>query len=303
MNINTRQLNQADLEEVLVWRNHPEVRKYMYTQHEITREEHSNWFDSVSKDKSKVYLIAELEGKPIGLINFTEISEKNKSAFWGFYSGDLSTKGVGRLMEEAALNYAFNNLKLRKLSCEVLSSNPRVIKLHRRYGFSIEGIFKKHFVDSSSEELDIYRLALTKSEWVRTKSLSTHGLTPGICRTFPLTIDEETIKRFAAATGDYNPIHFDDASASKSGFSKRIAHGSILNGFLSKVFGTEFPGAGTIYVSQELSFKKPIYIGATLELTVTVDSVIGDKIFMETIFRGDGSEVLAIGNAVLMKNQ
>lgn len=303
MNINTRKLDLADLEQVLEWRNHPEVRKYMYTQHEITREEHFNWFESVSNDKSKVYLIAEIEGKPTGLINFTEINEKNKTAFWGFYSGDLSTKGVGRLMEESALNYAFNCLKLRKLSCEVLSSNPRVIKLHRRYGFSIEGIFKKHFVDSASEELDIYRLALTKSEWVRTKSLSNHGLTPGIWKSFNLIIDEDSIIKFAAATGDYNPIHFDDAEAIKSGFAKRIAHGSILNGFLSKVFGTEFPGAGTIYVSQELSFKKPIYIGAKLVLTVSVDSVIGDKIFMETIFRNEASEILATGNAVLMKNQ
>jgi RimJ/RimL family protein N-acetyltransferase len=45
-----RKMEHDDLERVLAWRNHPEIRRYMYTQHEITWDEHLRWFLNKKND-------------------------------------------------------------------------------------------------------------------------------------------------------------------------------------------------------------------------------------------------------------
>lgn len=67
-------------------------------------------------------------------------------------------------MEFLALEHVFKSLKLHKLHCEVLAFNTPVIKLHQKFGFQIEGIFRQqHYLDG--EYVDIYRLGLLEREW------------------------------------------------------------------------------------------------------------------------------------------
>jgi RimJ/RimL family protein N-acetyltransferase len=67
-------------------------------------------------------------------------------------------------MEALALEYAFFTLKLHKLQCEVLAFNELVIKLHKKFGFIVEGTLREqHKIDG--EYGDIYRLGLLKAEW------------------------------------------------------------------------------------------------------------------------------------------
>jgi 3-hydroxybutyryl-CoA dehydratase len=70
---------------------------------------------------------------------------------------------------------------------------------------------------------------------------------------------QEDVITFAEATGDRNPIHLDNEYATKSIFKKRILHGFLGGSIFSKVFGTLFPGKGTIYLKQDMSFYKPMY--------------------------------------------
>jgi acyl dehydratase len=78
-------------------------------------------------------------------------------------------------------------------------------------------------------------------------------------RFFELTIRPDQIVSFAEASGDRNPLHFDDAFARSRGFEGRIAHGLISNGLLSRYFGTEFPGPGTIFGGYRYRFLRPLY--------------------------------------------
>jgi UDP-4-amino-4,6-dideoxy-N-acetyl-beta-L-altrosamine N-acetyltransferase len=87
--VRLREMTHEDLTMVLKWRNHPDVRKNMYTQHEISLEEHTSWFANLDKEDSKYY-ICEVNNEPIGSINFTNLKKAPFQVMWGFYSGDLT---------------------------------------------------------------------------------------------------------------------------------------------------------------------------------------------------------------------
>jgi 3-hydroxybutyryl-CoA dehydratase len=85
------------------------------------------------------------------------------------------------------------------------------------------------------------------------------------------TVVASDLDAFAAVTGDTNPVHLDEAYAAATPFKGRIAHGMLSAGYISAVLGTRLPGPGAIYVSQSLSFRRPVRIGdeVTAEVKVT----------------------------------
>ena len=87
------------------------------------------------------------------------------------------------------------------------------------------------------------------------------------------TLTVEDISAFAAVSGDTNPAHLDPAYANDTLFHGVIAHGMWSGALISALLGTQFPGPGTIYQDQALHFVKPVRIGDTLTVTVTVTSM------------------------------
>src|SRR4030095_13529494 len=102
-------------------------------------------------------------------------------------------------------------------------------------------------------------------------------LKPGDKASRTQTISDEMIRSFAALTGDTNPVHLDDAYAAGTRFGRRIAHGMIAAGLISATLAHDLPGPGTVYLSQTLQFKTPIYQGDTVTAMVEVKSVRSDK--------------------------
>jgi len=96
------------------------------------------------------------------------------------------------------------------------------------------------------------------------------------------TVAAADLDAFAAVTGDTNPVHLDEAYAAATPFKGRIAHGMLSAGYISAVLGTRLPGPGAVYVSQSLSFRRPVRIGdeVTAEVTVTaIDAARGRVTF------------------------
>jgi 3-hydroxybutyryl-CoA dehydratase len=91
------------------------------------------------------------------------------------------------------------------------------------------------------------------------------------------TITEEDINDFARVTGDFNPVHLDQAYAEKTQFEGRVAHGLLSVGLLSALLGNILPGHGTIYLSQEVKFLAPVRIGDTIRAVVEVLDLIYEK--------------------------
>lgn len=99
------------------------------------------------------------------------------------------------------------------------------------------------------------------------------------------TITDADIKNFAGISGDRNPAHMSDDYAESSQFKKRIAHGLMSASYFSALFGTKLPGNGCVYVSQNLRFRKPVYIGDTVKATVTIKEINEKKrrLFFDTV--------------------
>ncbi|MGE5252161.1 MAG: MaoC family dehydratase [Bacteroidota bacterium] len=128
------------------------------------------------------------------------------------------------------------------------------------------------------------------------------NLHPGDKASRSLTITDETIRAFADLTGDHNPVHLDDAYASGTRFGRRIAHGMIAAGLISAALANELPGPGSVYLSQTLQFKAPVFPGDTVTATIEVKSVRPDKpiVTLSTVCtRQDGTVVLE-GEAVIL---
>ena len=84
------------------------------------------------------------------------------------------------------------------------------------------------------------------------------------------TLKAEDIQLFAAMSGDVNPAHMDPEYARSTQFHGVIAHGMWGAALISTVLGTQYPGPGTIYLGQSLRFLRPLHVGDTLDVSLTV---------------------------------
>lgn len=115
------------------------------------------------------------------------------------------------------------------------------------------------------------------------------------------TINKEEVEMFAKATGDYNPVHLDEEYAKNTIFKKPIAHGMLSGSLFSTIFGTIYPGEGSIYLKQSLTFTKPVYIGEELTAKVKVVDIIPEKkyVIFETKALNSLKEIVCKGEATI----
>lgn len=159
-----REMCTDDLEEVLYWRNHVDVKSFMYNQHNISAEEHKRWFDNASLDMNRHLLIFEIENKAAGFVQL-KLHDTQSIAEWGFYlSPGITKKGTGRQLGTAALDFAFHEKKLHKVCGEALGFNQKSIKFHLALGFQQEGILREQYFDGKNYH-DIHRFGLLSHEW------------------------------------------------------------------------------------------------------------------------------------------
>ena len=116
---------------------------------------------------------------------------------------------------------------------------------------------------------------------------------------------ERDIAGFVDAVGDDNPIHSDPAYAADSMFKERIAPGIWTAGLISAVIGTRLPGPGTIYVSQDLRFLRPVKLGDAIRARVQVieTSRERNRVRLRTVCRNQRGEEVLTGEALVMPSR
>lgn len=120
------------------------------------------------------------------------------------------------------------------------------------------------------------------------------------------SLSQEQVNAFAAVTGDHNPLHLDAEYAAKTVFKKPIIHGIFGISVFSKILGMTFPGEGTIYMKQEISFKRPMYIDIPYEATATVKEINREKhiaVIETKITDKETGKICAMGEAQIMNNE
>lgn len=122
--INFIDLSQEEKRMILEWRNRLDIQKWMYTQNDISLEDHLDFIDSLKTIKDNIY---------IGVIDFTQI-KPNESLHMGIYTNpDL--KGYGKILLETIIYFSFDILKVEKIFSEVYFENERAFSLYKIYGF------------------------------------------------------------------------------------------------------------------------------------------------------------------------
>ncbi|MBA2587476.1 MAG: MaoC family dehydratase [Alphaproteobacteria bacterium] len=115
---------------------------------------------------------------------------------------------------------------------------------------------------------------------------------PGMSASSTHTVTERDVELFGEATGDMNPVHFDEEFARRTVFRGRVAHGALSIGYISALLGTQLPGEGSIFLSASIVFKIPVRIGDTVVTSATVREVNGRLVVMDCACSVDGKLVL-----------
>jgi len=119
---------------VLEWRNHPSVRKFMFGQEPIALENHLAYIKTLHGKEDRLYFLVKRDSEHIGVIDFTDIDHENSRVDIGLYAKPM-LRGVGDILMKSLLEYAFKNLSLRSVICEVFEENHSAIKLYNRFNF------------------------------------------------------------------------------------------------------------------------------------------------------------------------
>ena len=131
--------------------------------------------------------------------------------------------------------------------------------------------------------------------------MTIHDLKIGDQSTYTRQITTEHIETFAALCGDSNPVHLNDAYAEQTVFKGRIAYGMLVAGLISTIIGSQLPGDGSIYLSQDLKFVKPVMANDTITAEVTVEALDIDKnrITLNTRCYNQAGEDVITGGALV----
>lgn len=114
--------------------------------------------------------------------------------------------------------------------------------------------------------------------------------------------NKEEVLAFSKLTSDDNPIHFDETYASGTRFKKPIVQGPMVVSLIGGILGSQLPGPGTIYISQETSFKQPVFIDESVTAWVEVVNIREDKpiITLKSWIEKEDGEIVLEGKSVIL---
>lgn len=159
-----RPIRDDELATMLAWRNHPAVRGKMYTRHEISLAEHLAWWERIRESENHHYRMYEFQGQALGIAAITGIDWTHRNASWAFYAAPDAPRGTGSRMEFLLLEEVFEVLQLHRLHGEVLAFNQPVLRLHGKFGFTMEGVLRQqHWLDDHYE--DVHLIGMLANEW------------------------------------------------------------------------------------------------------------------------------------------
>jgi acyl dehydratase len=111
-------------------------------------------------------------------------------------------------------------------------------------------------------------------------------------------VTENVYRTFQECSKDKNPLHTDEIFAKSKGFHSRVMYGNILNAFLSYFIGECLPTKDVMIHSQEINYKKPVYLNDTLQLEAVIDEIHEsvNVILFKYKYRNQNNEIIAKGN-------
>ena len=127
-------------------------------------------------------------------------------------------------------------------------------------------------------------------------------LTVGESASLTRVVNRDDIDLFAVVSGDVNPAHLDTTFAASDLFGHIVAHGMWTGALVSALLGTKLPGPGTIYLGQDLRFRKPVAPGDTITVSATVLEKRAEKriVLLDTRCTNQKGEEVLTGTATVI---
>jgi UDP-4-amino-4,6-dideoxy-N-acetyl-beta-L-altrosamine N-acetyltransferase len=167
-----------DIQTIFNWRNHPEVRKVMFTDHEISMAEHLAWWEKTRRDPAKKVYLFIFENQPVGVVNYYDIDAVRGACRWGFYLNNERIRDAAHrlkiwlALEKEAIEHAFDVLGCKIIYCETFGFNQQVLQIHRKFGFKeVESVLRK----KNGREEQVIVMALEKTGANGTRSEEKKG--------------------------------------------------------------------------------------------------------------------------------
>lgn len=136
-NINLINFTDLTLEEkkmILLWRNHPTIKQWMYNSDDILLENHLGFIETLKDCRNKLYFLVKRDDDYIGVIDFTNIDKESRSSEFGLYV-NIELKGMGKVLLNSICEYGFHVLNINKLIAEVFAENEKAINLYKKFNF------------------------------------------------------------------------------------------------------------------------------------------------------------------------
>lgn len=223
------------------------------------------------------FIIERLDGVPCGTVRIYDLKED--SFCWGSWILNENKTRYSSL-ESAFLVYdfGFNFLGFSKSHFDVMKENKKVLSFHESMGAITIGEDKNNRYFTVTKESILaakkkLNLDIFANDILEKKTFKINDIDVGMFYSYTHLVTEIDVIKFAEVSGDDNPIHLNEEYAQQTRFKCRIAHGMLTASFFSAILGSKFPGRGSIYVSQNLEFKRPVYLGDTVAVSVVVTSV------------------------------
>jgi acyl dehydratase len=113
-------------------------------------------------------------------------------------------------------------------------------------------------------------------------------------------ITQALVAAYADVVQDHNPIHIEPSAAAETRFGRPIAHGMLIGSLFSGLIARELPGPGSIYLSQSLRFRRPVFVGQTVHASVRCTAVDRGRATLSTEVTDPEGEVLVDGEAIVL---
>jgi len=165
-----KKYNHKLIKDLLIIRNEKNIRDNMIDDSVIKQKTHLTWAKNSISNKEKNIYIINIDNELAGAIIIDQIKKKHKRADWAFYLTNKFQNSYGALVEYIFLNTFFKNKNFNKLNCVVLSNNQKVVNMHQKFGFTIEGLIKDYILRDKIF-IDLCLLGIKKEKWYYYKKI------------------------------------------------------------------------------------------------------------------------------------
>lgn len=167
MALTFRPIERADIKQLRLWRNSPDIRVRCREYRLLSVEDQTKWFESLLNDRSVYMLAVEAESKLIGVCGLTGINWVNSTAELSIYIGpeEERHKGYGRGIVNELLRIAFMELNLNRVWLECYEFNRPGLELFESCGFIREGILRDHVFKDGKYRSSVM-MGISRKEWI-----------------------------------------------------------------------------------------------------------------------------------------